>query len=78
MLLNTQSYMWSLPPIAARGHDKSVDYWSLGIFLYELRTGDTPFHDTSEAFTYRDIFQQNEVNYTDFIHANNHLQFCNS
>lgn len=27
------------------GHDKSVDWWSLGILMFEMSTGDTPYRN---------------------------------
>ncbi|XP_076253749.1 cGMP-dependent protein kinase 1-like isoform X2 [Rhynchophorus ferrugineus] len=40
-----------------RGHDRSVDYWALGVFVFELLTGKTPFKtgDTSHMRTYNKI-----------------------
>jgi serine/threonine protein kinase len=34
-------------------HSFSVDYWSLGILMYELVYGDPPFHQETEEETYR-------------------------
>ena len=39
--------------IVRRGHDCSVDYWSLGIIVYELMFGSTPFYSED----HRDIFK---------------------
>jgi cGMP-dependent protein kinase len=35
--------------ILSRGHDKGVDYWALGCFIYELLVGRTPFTDARQA-----------------------------
>jgi protein-serine/threonine kinase len=39
--------------IKNRGHNKNIDYWSLGILLFELYTSQTPFHSAS----IQDIFK---------------------
>ncbi|KAG5888245.1 hypothetical protein JTB14_027927 [Gonioctena quinquepunctata] len=40
-----------------RGHDKAVDYWAYGVFIFEMLTGKTPFRtdDSSHMRTYNKI-----------------------
>lgn len=45
--------------VGNRGHDKSVDYWAIGILIYELMTGQTPFADDSQAQTFQMILSSN-------------------
>lgn len=42
-----------------RGHDKSADYWALGVFIFELLSGRTPFksNDPSHMKTYQLILR---------------------
>jgi serine/threonine protein kinase len=41
--------------IAQTGHDASVDWWMLGVLIYELMTGSTPFEASEEALLYARI-----------------------
>jgi len=41
--------------ILGTGHDKSVDWWALGVFLYELLAGYPPFHGKTDLETYDQI-----------------------
>lgn len=36
-------------------YDKSCDWWSLGIFIFEMFVGRTPFKDDNKAIMYRNI-----------------------
>lgn len=44
-----------LPPemIMGTGHDESVDMWNMGVLLYELTTGQSPFGSTNKETTCR-------------------------
>lgn len=47
--------------ILSTGHDKAVDYWSIGILMYELFTGTPPFTATDPVKTYKIILRGFEM-----------------
>jgi serine/threonine protein kinase len=48
--VGTEEYL-SPEVINATGHNGSVDWWSFGIFIYELVAGSTPFKGTNPSLT---------------------------
>ncbi len=41
--------------ISSKGHNKSVDWWCLGILIYEMLTGGPPFEDENQMELYKKI-----------------------
>lgn len=44
--------------LTQQGHNKSVDYWSIGILLYEMLEGKTPFYDKSVLKNFQNIISK--------------------
>lgn len=53
--------------ITTKPYNKSVDWWSLGVLIFEMLAGYTPFYDTTPMKTYEKILQ-GHVNYPPFFH----------
>uniref|UniRef100_A0A126X3R2 non-specific serine/threonine protein kinase n=1 Tax=Dolichomastix tenuilepis TaxID=195969 RepID=A0A126X3R2_9CHLO len=52
--VGTEEYL-SPEVINASGHNATVDWWELGIFLYELLTGSTPFRGKHREETFDNV-----------------------
>ncbi|XP_050295030.1 cGMP-dependent protein kinase 1-like [Anthonomus grandis grandis] len=65
-----------------RGHDRAVDYWAFGAFIFELLTGRTPFRtgDSSHMKTYNKILNGiDNVNFPNYVNpkaANLVMKLC--
>ena len=44
-----------------RGHGRAVDYWGLGVLIYELQTSTTPFANDDVRKTYQMIVQSKDA-----------------
>eukprot|EP00238_Polyblepharides_amylifera_P003042 CAMPEP_0196587694 /NCGR_PEP_ID=MMETSP1081-20130531/58313_1 /TAXON_ID=36882 /ORGANISM="Pyramimonas amylifera, Strain CCMP720" /LENGTH=222 /DNA_ID=CAMNT_0041909945 /DNA_START=130 /DNA_END=795 /DNA_ORIENTATION=+ len=47
--------------ISNKGHGLEVDWWALGILIYEMLTGKTPFQDQDRNSLYKQIIEEEVV-----------------
>ena len=47
--------------ILQTGHDYSIDWWALGILIFELRIGVTPFFNRNKSLLLRNICQRKVI-----------------
>jgi protein-serine/threonine kinase len=59
--------------IWGKGHTSAVDWWTLGIFIYEMLFGITPFKGSTRNQTFSNILK-NEVQYPDYNQISNNCK----
>ena len=47
--------------IQSKGHGKGVDWWALGVLIYEMLAGYPPFYDENPFGIYQNSFRQDRV-----------------
>jgi protein kinase A len=55
--------------ISSKGHNKSVDWWCLGILIYEMLTGGPPFEDENQMELYKKIVK-GQFTFPSYVSAN--------
>ncbi|KZF21595.1 Pkinase-domain-containing protein [Xylona heveae TC161] len=62
--------------VASKGYNKSVDWWSLGILIFEMLCGFTPFWDGGSPMKIYENILRGRVKYPPYVHpdAQNLLQ----
>ena len=50
--------------VLGSGYDRGVDFWALGVLIYELTTGETPFklQDVSSKLRFKRVAMQEQIN----------------
>ncbi|KAI9731579.1 MAG: camp-dependent protein kinase catalytic subunit [Cirrosporium novae-zelandiae] len=54
--------------VASKGYNKSVDWWSLGILIFEMLCGFTPFWDSGSPVKIYENILKGRVKYPPYIH----------
>ena len=52
--------------LSKTGYDKTVDWWSFGVIIYEMLIGIPPFYSTDHKKMLRDILNK-PIPYPDYI-----------
>lgn len=55
--------------VASKGYNKSVDWWSLGILIFEMLCGFTPFWDGGSPMKIYENILKGRVKYPPYVHA---------
>lgn len=57
--------------IQSKGHGKAVDWWALGVMIYEMLAGYPPFYDESQFQIYQKIckFQRHVCLQCHWVHS---------
>ena len=55
--------------VSSKGYNKSVDWWSLGILIFEMLCGYTPFWDGGSPMKIYENILKGRVKYPPYIHA---------
>lgn len=73
-IIGTPFYM-APEVLAGKGYDEKVDYWSLGIMVYEFFYGEVPFGETeTESLKVFDQIINGELNFPDEVKIKSHVK----
>jgi serine/threonine protein kinase len=54
--------------VSRKGHDRSADWWSFGVLMYEMLTGDLPFQANDRKETMQMILK--------YVNSYSHSRLC--